>query len=89
MKIFVILLSLTLVLLGCGKEGPVDSSSLEARDGLAYLKDRSSSFSGTADSRYENGELKRSITYKNGKKDGKEDGAVRSWGRSNCEAYRI
>jgi len=75
MKKFVILLSLSLILLGLGEVEVVDYGSLEARDGLVYIKDDSKPFSGRADSRYENGELKSSITYENGKK----EGLVRSW----------
>ena len=81
MKIFAIILSVTLILLGCGKDKDevnnkaVDYGSLQARDGLVYIKDESRSFSGRAESRHENGELKSSITYK----DGKKDGLVRSW----------
>ena len=78
MKIFFILLGLTLMLSGCEKDKTVDYDSLQTRDGLIYIKDESGSFSGTAETRDKNGELKSSITYKNGKK----DDSIRSWGEN-------
>ena len=74
MKIFVLLLSLTLIVMGCDKDVDkdqvVDYGLLIVRDGLVYLKEQPGSFSGIAETRYENGQLKISAPFKDGRKDG-------------------
>lgn len=70
-----ILLSLLMILFvlflfTCSKDIEVDSSQLQKKDGLFYEIGSKKPFSGTAMTSHENGELKLSKSYKNGKLDG-------------------
>ena len=64
------LLGLLLVMgmVGCGKT--VDPSKLVLRDGLMYEGDSETPFTGVAVKKYDSGQKRREVTYKDGKLEG-------------------
>ena len=66
-----ILLSLfvALLMVGCG-DGIVDYDDLENRNGVTYLADEETPFTGRAESFYRNGQKRKEVNFKDGKPDG-------------------
>ena len=68
-KVTLFTLFISLLLVGCG-EDIVDATKLQHRNGLKYLPNQETPFSGRVESFYENGQKKEEATYKKGKVDG-------------------
>ena len=68
MKPALLSLVIALLMVGCG-DGTVDQSDLEYRNGVAYLPNEETPFTGRAERFYENGQ-KRESSYKDGKAHG-------------------
>ena len=68
MQRIIILMCLVLALSGCEKV--VDSDKIQTRDGIVYLPNSTTPFSGRVEDFFENGKLNFEATYKNGKVDG-------------------
>ena len=64
-------------MVGCG-DVTVDVEDLEYRNGVKYLPNEKTPFTGKAESFYENGQKKGEVNFK----DGKEDGLFRWWGEN-------
>ena len=73
MKPALLSLVIALLMVGCG-DGTVDQSDLEYRNGVAYLPNEETPFTGRAERFYENGQ-KRESSYK----DGKAHGLMTEW----------
>ena len=73
MQRIIILMCLVLALSGCEKV--VDSDGIQTRDGIVYLPNSTTPFSGRVEDFFENGQMRIGATYKNGK----FDGLVRNW----------
>ena len=71
LRLLVLLVTLTLLLGGCG-EKEVPSSQLEEQQGVTYLVDSGKPFTGKSFELHENGQKELEINYKNGKQDGLE-----------------
>ena len=69
MKPVLLSLALALLMVGCG-DGNVDSEDLEYRNGVTYLADEETPFTGRAESFYENGQKEMEWNYKDGMKEG-------------------
>lgn len=83
MQPVIILMCLVLALSGCEKV--VDSDGIQTRDGIIYLPNSTTPFSGRVEDFFENGQMKIGATYKNGKL----DGLARQWyenGQRHIEA---
>jgi antitoxin component YwqK of YwqJK toxin-antitoxin module len=69
--LFVVLVSLPLLLGGCGeKSKEVNQDELEEREGIIYLKGSDTLYTGKAYELYENGVKKGEVNFKDGKIDG-------------------
>ena len=53
---------------GCAKPRVVDADQLQDRNGIAYLPNEEKPFTGFAVAKYPNGQKKKEVTYKDGKK---------------------
>ncbi|MDC0157945.1 hypothetical protein OAK38_09295 [Verrucomicrobia bacterium] len=69
MKATLFALFVALLMVGCG-EDVVDGSKLQDRNGVTYLPNEETPFTGRAESFYENGQKKEERNYKDGKWDG-------------------
>ena len=74
MKAILLSLFVALLMVGCGEE-TVDYDDLEDRNGVAYLADEETPFTGRAEKFYQNGQKEEEANFK----DGKEDGPVTKW----------
>jgi len=72
-KIILILIMFLLTLTSCGKERIEDKSKLEARDGIIYVIGETKPYTGTFIEKYENGDTREIINFKNGKVHGKHE----------------
>lgn len=72
-KIVLILIMFLLTLTGCGKERIEDMSKLEVRDGIIYIVGETKPYTGTFIEKYENGDTREIINFKNGKVHGKHE----------------
>ena len=74
--LFAVLLTLPLLLGGCGVEEPelegVKEEELEIREGIKYLKGSDTPYTGKIYKLYENGQKKAEANFKDGKRDGLE-----------------
>ena len=68
MKAILLSLFVGLLMVGCGEV--VDSSKLQDRDGVTYLPNEETPFTGRAESFYGNGQKESEENYKDGKADG-------------------
>ena len=75
MQKIIVSVCLILALAGCGEV--VDYRSLQKRDGIVYLPNATTPFSGRAEARRGDGQLIMERTYKNGEL----DGSYREWYR--------
>ena len=66
MKATLFALFVALLMVGCG-EDVVDGSKLQDRNGVTYLPNEETPFTGRAESFYENGQKKEERNYKDGK----------------------
>ena len=85
--LFLIIVSLPLLLGGCGEKATLDSvnyDELEEREGIIYLKGSDSLFSGKAYSLYPNGRKAQEDLYENGKRHGLSVG-WHEHGKKNAE----
>ena len=64
------LLLIVLIVLIAGCSRPIEETDLVERDGLKYLPDRESPYSGRTVSRYENGQEKEDGNYRDGLREG-------------------
>ena len=65
LRLLVLLVSLPLLLGGCGDEKQVvDFDLIEEREGIRYLKDSDTPYTGKAISLYENGQKKQEVNWK-------------------------
>ena len=69
LRLLVLLVSLPLLLGGCG-EKEVNFEELEERESITYLKGSDTPYTGKAFTFYENGQKWQEVNYKNGKPDG-------------------
>ena len=69
MKPVLLSLAIALLMVGCG-DGNVDSEDLEYRNGVTYLAEEETPFTGRAESFYENGQKEMEWNYKDGMKEG-------------------
>ena len=69
LRLLVLLVSLPLLLGGCGEKG-VNKEEIEVREGIAYLKGSDTPYTGKAYSLYPNGQKWLEGNYKDGKEDG-------------------
>ena len=69
MKPVLLSLVIALLMVGCG-DGIVDYEDLEYRNGVAYLPNEETPFTGRAESFYRNGQKRREVNFKDGKQDG-------------------
>lgn len=81
MKKSLVLLSLVILLFGCGGMKEVDISKKEEKNGIVYVENQKKPFTGKIISKYENGQIKMESQYKDGKLEGTvkeyyEDGQV-------------
>ena len=77
MKKLLAAMFVALLMVGCG-DVTVDVEDLEYRNGVKYLPNEKTPFTGKAESFYENGQKKGEVNFK----DGKEDGLFRWWGEN-------
>ncbi|MBT3569980.1 MAG: toxin-antitoxin system YwqK family antitoxin [Opitutae bacterium] len=77
MKKLLAAIFVALLMVGCG-DVTVDVEDLEYRNGVKYLPNEKTPFTGKAESFYENGQKKGEVNFK----DGKEDGLFRWWGEN-------
>ena len=83
MKVILFALFVALLMVGCGEPDlsdldvfedatadAVDWSKLRVRDGVTYLPNEETPFTGRAESFYDNGQKKQENNYKDGKRDG-------------------
>ena len=72
--LFAVLVTLPLLLGGCGKEEPMAETKpveeLEVREGLVYIKGSDALYTGTNSVFYENGQKRAELNFKEGKADG-------------------
>ena len=66
MKVILLSLFVALLMVGCGEDA-VDYSNLQDRDGIMYLPNEETPFTGRAESFYENGNKRATSTFKNEK----------------------
>ena len=70
-RLLVLLVSLPLLLGGCGREKQVvDFDLIEEREGIRYLKDSDTPYTGKAISLYENGQKEHETNFEDGEVDG-------------------
>ena len=77
MKKLLAAIFVALLMVGCG-DVTVDVEDLEYRNGVKYLPNEKTPFTGKAESFYENGQKKGEVNFK----DGKEDGSATYWGEN-------
>ena len=68
--LFLIIVTLPLLLGGCGEKATVNEEDVEEREGIIYLKGSNTTYTGEQFLFYENGQKKAEINFKNGKPDG-------------------
>ena len=78
MKAILLSLFVALLMVGCGEQ-VVDNAKLQDRDGLKYLPNEETPFTGRAEGFYPNGQKAMETNYK----DGKEDGIKNRWYNSS------
>ena len=86
--LFLIIVSLPLLLGGCGEKATLDSvnyDELEEREGITYTKDSYSPYSGKAYKFYENGQKQ----FETNMKDGKKDGPETHWHENGQKQFEI
>ena len=69
MKKLLAAIFVALLMVGCG-DVTVDVEDLEYRNGVKYLPNEKTPFTGKAESFYENGQKKGEVNFKDGKEDG-------------------
>ena len=87
MKPVLLSLALALLMVACG-DGNVDSEDLEYRNGVAYLPNEETPFTGRAEGFYDNGQEMYEYNYKDGELDGRQTGWYENGQREQEENYK-